>query len=222
MQFNVITIFPEMFDAIKKEGVIARALKKKLISLNLHQLRDYSNNKYRNIDDKPYGGGGGMVMQVKPIRDCLKQIKKNNPNTKVIYLSPQGKKLTHNLTVELSQERSLTLLCGRYEGVDERIIQHDIDMEISIGDYVLSGGEIPAMVLIDSIGRQINDVLGNQNSLNDSFQNNLLDYPHYTRPSEIDNQKVPEILLNGNQAEINKWRQQQSIKNTQNKRPDLL
>ena len=222
MHFDVITLFPEMFSAIKDEGVIARGIKKSLLLINTWQLRDFSHNKHRNIDDAPYGGGAGMVMQVKPIRDCIRKIKQDNPKTKVIYLSPQGESLTHNLAKELSNQDSLTLLCGRYEGVDERIIEHDVDMEVSIGDYVISGGELAAMVLIDAVSRQIPGVLGNQDSLNDSFANGLLDYPHYTRPEEIDGQIVPEILLSGHQANIEAWRQAQAIQNTQKKRKDLV
>ena len=222
MHFDVITLFPEMFSAIKDEGVIARSIKKSLLSINTHQLRDFSDNKHRNIDDAPYGGGAGMGMQVKPIRDCINKIKQDNPKTKVIYLSPQGKKLSHNLAKELSALDSLTLLCGRYEGVDERVIEHDVDMEISIGDYVISGGELGAMVLIDAVSRQIPGVLGNQDSLNDSFANGLLDYPHYTRPEVIDDQTVPAVLLSGYQANIDAWRQAQAIQNTQKKRKDLL
>ncbi len=222
MYFDVITLFPDMFNAIKNEGIVARAIKKSYLSIHTWQLRDFSNNKYKNIDDKPYGGGGGMVMQVKPIRDCIHKIKQANPKTKVIYLSPQGQPLKHKLAKELSTLDSITLLCGRYEGVDERIIEHDIDMEISIGDYVISGGELAAMVLIDTVSRQIPSVLGNAESLNDSFTNNLLDYPHYTRPEMIDNQAVPEVLLSGHQANIDTWRAEQSIKKTQEKRKDLL
>ncbi len=222
MRFDVITLFPDMFLAIKNEGVIARGIKKSLLSIHTWQLRDFADNKYRNVDDKPYGGGGGMVMQVKPIRSCIAKIKQETPNSQVIYLSPQGQKLTHKLAVKLSKLNSIILLCGRYEGVDERIIQQDVDMEISIGDYVISGGELAAMVLIDSISRQIPKVLGNQNSLDDSFANGILDYPHYTRPKIIDNQQVPEILLSGHQAKIDIWRQQQALKNTQLKRHDLI
>ncbi len=222
MRFDVITLFPEMFSAIKDEGVISRSIKKSLLSIDTWQLRDFSENKHRNIDDAPYGGGAGMVMQVKPIRDCINKIKQENPETKVIYLSPQGERLTHNLAKNLSELDSITLLCGRYEGVDERVIEHDVDMEVSIGDYVISGGELAAMVLIDSVSRQIPGVLGNQDSLNDSFAENLLDYPHYTRPSEIDGQIVPEVLLSGHQANIEAWRQAQVVKNTQKKRKDLL
>ncbi|CAB9539904.1 tRNA (guanine(37)-N(1))-methyltransferase (EC 2.1.1.228) [uncultured Gammaproteobacteria bacterium] len=222
MRFDVITLFPEMFSAITDEGVIARGIKKSLLSINTWQLRDFSHNKHRNIDDAPYGGGAGMVMQVKPIRDCLSKIKQNNSDTTVIYLSPQGQKLDNNMVIELSKLKSITLLCGRYEGIDERIIQHDIDREISIGDYVISGGELGAMVVIDAVSRQILGVLGNQDSLNDSFVNGLLDYPHYTRPETIDNQSVPAVLLSGHQANIDIWRAEQVKKNTQKKRPDLL
>ena len=193
MRFDIITLFPEMFSAIKEEGVIARAIKKSIISINEWQLRDFSENKYKNVDDKAYGGGAGMVMQVKPIRDCIKKIKEQEPETKVIYLSPQGEPLNQNLVEKLSSFESLTLLCGRYEGVDERIIENDVDLEVSIGDYVISGGELAAMVLIDSVSRRLPNVLGNKDSLNDSFVNNLLDYPHYTRPESIDGDIVPEV-----------------------------
>jgi tRNA (guanine37-N1)-methyltransferase len=222
MKFEIITLFPEMFSAIKEEGVVARAIKNSIISICEWQLRDFSSNKYKNVDDKPYGGGGGMVMQVKPIRDCIAKIKKQNPETKVIYLSPQGQKLNQNLVEKLASFDSLTLLCGRYEGVDERIIENDIDYEVSIGDYVISGGELAAMVLIDSVSRRLPNVLGNQDSLKDSFTNNLLDYPHYTRPESVDGQSVPDVLLSGNQAKIDAWRHEQSIEKTNQKRPDLL
>jgi tRNA (guanine37-N1)-methyltransferase len=222
MRFDVITLFPAMFSAIKDEGVIARGIKKSLLSIHTWQLRDFSDNKHRNIDDKSYGGGAGMVMQVEPIRRCITEIKQKNPNSKVIYLSPQGSKLTHQLAAEISQLDSITLLCGRYEGVDERIIEQDVDMEISIGDYVISGGELAAMVLIDSVCRQVPGVLGNKDSLNDSFADGLLDYPHYTRPEEIDGQKVPEVLLSGHQANIDNWRKDKALKNTQIKRKDIL
>ena len=222
MKFDIITLFPEMFSAIKEEGVIARAMKKSLISINTWQLRDFSSNNYRNVDEKPYGGGAGMVIQVKPIRDCISKIKQSSPNTKVIYLSPQGKKLDQNLVEELATFESMTMLCGRYEGIDERVIENDIDFEISIGDYVISGGELAAMVVIDAISRRLPGVLGNEVSLKDSFTDNVLDCPHYTRPEVIDNQAVPEVLLSGDQAKIDAWRLEQSIKKTKQKRPDLL
>jgi len=222
MKFDIITLFPEMFSAIKEEGVIARAINKSLIAINTWQLRDFSSNNYRNVDDKTYGGGPGMVMQVKPIRDCISRIKQSSPNSKVVYLSPQGKKLDQNLVEELATFESITMLCGRYEGVDERVIENDIDFEISIGDYVISGGELAAMIVIDAISRRLPGVLGNEVSLKDSFADNLLDHPHYTRPEIIDGQTVPEVLLSGNQRKIKAWRLEQSIKNTKQKRPDLL
>ena len=222
MKFDIITLFPEMFSAIKEEGVIARAMKKSLISINTWQLRDFSSNNYKNVDEKPYGRGAGMVIQVKPIRDCISKIKQSSPYAKVVYLSPQGKKLDQSLVEELATFESITLLCGRYEGIDERIIENDIDFEISIGDYVISGGELAAMVVIDAISRRLPGVLGNEVSLKDSFTDNLLDCPHYTRLEVIDGQTVPEVLLSGNQAKINAWRKEQSIKKTKQKRPDLL
>ena len=222
MKFDIITLFPEMFSAIKEEGVISRALKNSIISIREWQLRDFSSNKYKNVDDKPYGGGAGMVMQVKPIRDCLAKIKELEPDTKVIYLSPQGQPLNQKLVEELTKFDSLTLLCGRYEGVDERVIENDVDFEVSIGDYVISGGELASMVLIDAVSRRLDNVLGNKDSLNDSFADKLLDYPHYTRPESINGESVPEVLLSGNQAKIDAWRQEQAMKKTKQKRPDIL
>ena len=222
MKFDIITLFPEMFSAIKEEGVISRALKNSIISIREWQLRDFSRNRYKNVDDKPYGGGAGMVMQVQPIRDCLAKIKELEPETKVIYLSPQGESLNQKLVEKLAKFDSLTLLCGRYEGIDERVIENDIDYEVSIGDYVISGGELASMVLIDAVSRRIDNVLGNKDSLNDSFTVNLLDHPHYTRPESIDGESVPDVLLSGNQAKIDAWRREQAIKKTKQKRPDIL
>ena len=222
MKFDIITLFPEMFSAIKEEGVISRALKNSIISIREWQLRDFSRNKYKNVDDKPYGGGAGMVMQVQPIRDCLAKIKELEPETKVIYLSPQGEPLNQKLVEKLAKFDSLTLLCGRYEGVDERVIENDIDYEVSIGDYVITGGELASMVLIDAVSRRLDNVLGNKDSLDDSFSDNLLDHPHYTRPENIDGQLVPKVLLSGNQDKIDAWRQEQAIKKTRKKRPDIL
>ena len=222
MKFDIITLFPEMFSAIKEEGVISRALKNSIISIREWQLRDFSRNRYKNVDDKPYGGGAGMVMQVQPIRDCLAKIKELEPETKVIYLSPQGEPLNQKLVEKFAEFESLTLLCGRYEGIDERVIENDIDYEVSIGDYVISGGELASMVLIDAVSRRIDNVLGNKDSLNDSFVDNLLDHPHYTRPESIDGESVPDVLLSGNQAKIDAWRREQAIKKTKQKRPDIL
>ena len=222
MKFDIITLFPEMFSAIKEEGVISRALKNSIISIREWQLRDFSSNKYKNVDDKPYGGGAGMVMQVKPIRDCLEKVKELEPQTKVIYLSPQGEPLNQKLVEKLAKFESLTLLCGRYEGVDERVIENDVDYEISIGDYVISGGELASMVLIDAVSRRLDNVLGNKDSLYDSFTDNLFDHPHYTRPESVDGDSVPEVLLSGNQAQIDAWRKEQAIKKTKQNRPDIL
>ncbi|MDC0182253.1 tRNA (guanosine(37)-N1)-methyltransferase TrmD [Candidatus Thioglobus sp.] len=222
MKFDIITLFPEMFSAVKEEGVISRALKNSIISIKEWQLRDFSRNKYKNVDDKPYGGGAGMVMQVQPIRDCLAKIKELEPETKVIYLSPQGEPLNQKLVEKFAEFDSLTLLCGRYEGIDERVIENDIDYEVSIGDYVISGGELASMVLIDAVSRRIDNVLGNKDSLNDSFVDNLLDHPHYTRPESIDGESVPEVLLSGNQSKIDAWRRDQAIKKTKLNRPDIL
>ena len=222
MKFDIITLFPEMFSAIKEEGVISKALKNSIISIREWQLRDFSRNRYKNVDDKPYGGGAGMVMQVQPIRDCLAKIKELEPETKIIYLSPQGDPLNQKLVEKLAKFDSLTLLCGRYEGIDERVIENDIDYEVSIGDYVISGGELASMVLIDAVSRRIDNVLGNKDSLNDSFTVNLLDHPHYTRPESIDGESVPDVLLSGNQAKIDAWRREQAIKKTKQKRPDIL
>ncbi len=222
MIFDIITLFPQMFSAIRDEGVVARGIKKSLLSINTWQLRDFADNKYRSVDGAPYGGGAGMVMQVKPIRDCIAKIKQKKPQSTVIYLSPQGEKLTHKLALELANLNSVILLCGRYEGVDERVVEHDVDREVSIGDYVISGGELAAMVLIDTVARQIPKVLGNSASLNDSFAQGLLDHPHYTRPEIIDGQSVPEVLLSGHQANIDAWRKQQALKISQQKCPYLL
>lgn len=220
--FDVISIFPNMFATISKEGVIARAMVQNIITMKCWQLRDFSQTKYRNIDDKPYGGGSGMVMQVKPIRDCLAQIRKSRPSTEVIYLSPQGQPLTQSLVNILSKKSQITLLCGRYQGVDERIIERDVDLEISLGDFVISGGELVAMVLIDAITRQLPNVLGNEESKNESFSQNLLEPPLYTRPEVIDGQSVPSILLSGHRQNIKQYQQQQALKNTKKKRPELL
>ena len=211
MKFDVITLFPEMFSAIKDEGIIARALKKSIIEINTWQLRDFTANKYKNVDDKPYGGGSGMVMQVEPIRNCIKEIKKKNSDTKVIYLSPQGQKLDQKFVEELANFESLTLLCGRYEGVDERILLTRNIEELSIGDFILSGGETASFVVIDSILRLLPGVLGNNNSAKDeTFENDLLEYPQFTKPKNWEGKTPPEVLLSGDHAKIKGWRLSQS------------
>ena len=222
MRIDIITVLPELLKSPFEASILKRAIVADLVEVHFHNLRDYTTDNYKTIDDYQFGGGAGMVMQVKPIRDCLSKIKKNSPNTKVIYLSPQGRKLNQELVEELSELDSITFLCGRYEGVDERVIENDVDMEVSIGDYVISGGELAAMVLIDAISRRLPGVLGNESSLKDSFTNNLLDHPHYTRPEIVEGQSVPEVLLSGHQAKIDAWRLQQSIEKTKLKRPDLM
>ena len=221
MKIDVTTLFPEMFSALDY-GIVGRAKKKKQIDVTLWNPREFTEDKTGRVDDRPYGGGPGMVMQVQPLRSTIKEIKKNN-NGKVIYLSPQGKLLTQEALHDFTTQPELILICGRYEGIDERFIEHDIDEEWSIGDYVLSGGELAAMVMIDGITRLLPEVLGDaESALQDSFCENLLDYPHYTRPEEIDGQRVPDVLLSGNHQTILKWRKEQALLKTTLKRPDLL
>jgi len=224
MRFDVLTLFPDIFHAVMKESIIGRAQEKNIIEINAINIRDFSKDKHKKVDDYPYGGGGGMVMTPQPIYDAYLSIVKDLPHKpKVIYLSPQGKVLNQKKVVELSKEKHLILLCGHYEGVDERIIEEIVDEEISIGDYVLTGGEIPAMVLIDSVSRLVPDVLPSEDAYkNESHYNGLLEYPQYTRPYEFMGRKVPDILLSGHHAKIEEWRKEQSLKRTLKKRPDLL
>ena len=219
MQFDVLTLFPEMFN-ILNESIIGRAKEKGLINVNLINIRDFSKNKHKKVDDTPYGGGAGMVMKADVVYDAYKSIK--DENAKVIYMSPQGKTLNQSKVEELSKEEHLIILCGHYEGIDQRVINEIVDEEISIGDYVLTGGEIPAMVLVDSVSRYIQGVLKQESTLEESFTNNLLEYPQYTRPEEFHGQKVPEVLLSGHHENIRKWREQKSLEITKQKRPDLL
>lgn len=224
MRFDVLTLFPDIFDAVMKESIIGKAQENDIIKINAINIRDFSKDKHKKTDDYPYGGGGGMVMTPQPIYDAYLSIVKDLPHKpKVIYLSPQGKVLNQKKVVELSKEKHLILLCGHYEGVDERIIEEIVDEEISIGDYVLTGGEIPAMVLIDSVSRLVPDVLPSEDAYkNESHYNGLLEYPQYTRPYEFMGRKVPDILLSGHHAKIEEWRKEQSLKRTLEKRPDLL
>ena len=217
--FNLLTIYPEFFDSFKNHGLIKKGLEKELISINVINLRDYTSDKHKRVDFKPFGGGPGMIIQYAPVKEALN---KTRPS-KTILLSPQGKLLTQSKLNELSVESNITFICGRYEGFDERIVDNLIDEEISIGDYVLSGGEIPAAVLIEGLTRLIPGIPENMESIdNDSFCDHLLDHPHYTKPSEIDGFSVPEILLSGNHSEIKLWRRRQSLGVTYLKRPDLL
>ncbi|MCG9729963.1 tRNA (guanosine(37)-N1)-methyltransferase TrmD [Shewanella sp. Isolate13] len=224
MWLGVVTLFPEMFRAVTDFGVTGRAVSKGLLELQTWNPRDFTHDKHKTVDDRPYGGGPGMLMMVQPLRDAIHAAKAAAGNeAKVIYLSPQGRKLTQQGVEELAQSSSLILVCGRYEGIDERIIQTEVDEEWSIGDYVLSGGELPAMTLIDSVSRLVPGVLGKQASAEqDSFSDGLLDCPHYTRPESLDGLDVPAVLLSGNHEHIRRWRLQQSLGRTLLRRPELL
>ena len=219
MKFDVLTLFPEMFEAIK-QSIIGKAAEKNLININLINIRDFSKNKHKKVDDTPYGGGAGMVMQANVVYDAYKSIK--DENAKVIYLTPQGKVLNQKKVEELSKEEHLILLCGHYEGIDQRVLDKIVDEEISIGDYVLTGGEIPAMVLIDSVSRYVEGVLSEDSISEESFSQGILEYPQYTRPEIFEGMKVPEILQSGHHENIKKWRRCEALKNTYNKRPELL
>lgn len=222
MKFRVLTLFPEQFDGFVATSIIGRAVEKGTITIEIDQIRDYSTDRHKKVDDPPFGGGAGMVMTVQPLRDAL-QAKPVSDNGRVIYLSPRGCTLDHDKVVELSQYDSLTLVCGHYEGVDQRFIDRYVDEEISIGDYVLTGGELAAMVVIDSVSRMVDAVLKNDASAEEeSFADGLLEYPHYTRPPEVDGDKVPDVLLSGHHAEIAKWRLDQSLQITKERRPDLF
>ena len=228
LQFDVVTLFPSMFDAVTEWGVTGRARERRLYQLVAWNPRDFAANAYRTVDDRPYGGGPGMVMMAEPLQKALDaaQLRQKSAGVerpRVVYLSPQGRLLDHALVAEFAGEQGLVLLAGRYEGVDERLIRKSVDDEISIGDYVLSGGELAAMVVIDCVMRQVPGVLGDADSASqDSFVNGLLDCPHYTRPEVFENAVVPPVLLSGNHAEIARWRVKQALGRTWQRRPDLL
>ena len=224
MWIGVISLFPEMFLSITGHGATGRAVKNGLISVDCWNPRDFTYDRHHTVDDRPYGGGPGMLMMVEPLRKAIHAAKAAaGDNAKVIYLSPQGRKLDQQGVCELAANEKLILVCGRYEGVDERVIQTEIDEEWSVGDYVLSGGELPAMVLIDAVSRFVPGVLGHQASAKeDSFADGLLDHPHYTRPEVLDGMCVPPVLLSGNHAEIDRWRMKQSLGRTWLRRPELL
>ncbi|AXT45339.1 MULTISPECIES: tRNA (guanosine(37)-N1)-methyltransferase TrmD [Chromobacterium] len=228
MQIDAVTLFPEMFDSIARFGVSQRALDLGIWGFQAWNPRDFTHDNYRRVDDRPYGGGPGMVMQIEPLAQSIaaaraRQAQAGAERSHVIYLSPQGRPLTHEKAAELSQRAGLILLCGRYEGVDERLIQREVDEEISIGDYVLSGGELPAMVLMDAVVRLLPGVLNDaQSAYEDSFVDGLLDCPHYTRPEDYQGMRVPDVLLSGNHALIAKWRLKQALGRTMQRRPDLL
>ena len=219
MQFDILTLFPSMFD-ILNESILGRAQEKNLIDINVVNIRDFSKDKHNKVDDTPYGGGAGMVMRADVVYDCYNSVKTDD--SKVIYLSPQGKTLNQDKVKELSKEKHLILLCGHYEGIDQRVIEKIVDEEISIGDYVLTGGELPAMVLVDSVSRHVEGVLNKESIQEESFTNDLLEYPQYTRPEVFLGEKVPEVLLTGHHQNIEKWRKEQAIKITLRKRPDLM
>ena len=220
MKFDILTLFPEMFEVLN-ESIIGKAQEKKLIEINLINIRDFSKDKHKKVDDTPYGGGAGMVMMPDVVYDAYSSIK-DKENAKVIYLSPQGKKLDQEKVKELSKQKHLILLCGHYEGIDQRVLDEIVDEEISIGDYVLTGGEIPAMVLIDSVSRYVRGVLNEESIEEESFSNNLLEYPQYTRPEEFRGKKVPEVLISGHHENIKRWREEKALEVTEKKRPDLL
>ena len=228
MQIDVVTVFPAMFDAVTRNGVTARARERRLYELVLWNPRDFAANAYRTVDDRPYGGGPGMVMMAEPLEKALaaagqRQRSSGVPRPWVVHLSPQGRLLNHAIVAELAKKQGIVMLAGRYEGIDERIVKRVVDEEISIGDYVLSGGELGAMVVIDAVVRQLPGALGDAESASqDSFVNGLLDHPHYTRPEVYENEAVPAVLLSGNHADIARWRRKQALGRTWLRRPELL
>ena len=218
MKFDVLTLFPEMFNCLN-ESILGRAIEKDLININLINIRDFSKDKHKKVDDTPYGGGAGMVIKPDVVYDAYQSVK--DENAKVIYMSPQGKVLNQEKVKSLSKEQHLILLCGHYEGIDQRVIDEIVDEEISIGDYVLTGGEIPAMVLIDSVSRYIEGVISSESTNEESFSNNLLEYPQYTRPEIFEGESVPSVLISGHHENIRKWRRLKSLEITKKRRPDL-
>ncbi|WP_315522958.1 tRNA (guanosine(37)-N1)-methyltransferase TrmD [Fusobacterium massiliense] len=217
MKINILTLFPKMFEGFTSESIIARAIKSEVVEFNIVDIRNYCYDKHKQADDIPFGGGNGMVMKPEPIFRALEDVK-----GKVIYTSPQGQKLNQQLVKEISEEKEITIIAGHYEGIDERIVEHKVDMEISIGDFVLTGGELPAMIIADAIIRLLPNVIKKESYENDSFFNGLLDYPHYTRPADFNGIKVPDVLISGNHKKIEEWRIRESLKRTYIRRKDLL
>lgn len=222
--FGIVSLFPDMFAPFTQQGVIGRAVKSGTLEVEIFNPRTYTHDRHRTVDDRPYGGGPGMLMMVKPLTDAITAAKQaGGENSKVIYLSPQGKKLDQAGVTRLAQNDRMILICGRYEGIDERVIESHVDEEVSIGDYVLSGGELPAMVLMDSVARLVPGVLGHKASaIEDSFTDGLLDCPHYTRPEVLEGRSVPSVLLSGDHEKIRQWRQKQALGRTWQRRPELL
>lgn len=224
MWFGVVSLFPEMFEAVTSFGVTGRAVKNGLVEVSCWNPRDFTHDKHRTVDDRPFGGGPGMLMKVQPLQDAIQAAREAAPGVaKVVYLSPQGQKINHQVVTELGLAENVILVAGRYEGIDERLIETDIDMELSLGDFVLSGGELPAMTVIDAVSRLVPGVLGHAASaIEDSFAEGLLDCPHYTRPEVFNDQQVPEVLLSGDHAKIKRWRLKQQLGRTYDRRPELL
>jgi len=223
MRFGIITLFPEMFAAVTDNGVVGRAVKHNMLSLQCINPRDFTEDKHRTVDDRPYGGGPGMLMKVEPLEKALVAMKAKLPSAKVIYMSPQGNRFDQAAAQSFSQREELIVLAGRYEGVDERLLRAQVDEEWSVGDYVLSGGELPAMIVIDAVARLLPGVLGHPDSaVEDSFVDGLLDCPHYTRPEVYKDEAVPSVLLSGDHAAIKRWRRKQALGRTFERRPDLL
>ena len=223
IRFDVVTLFPEMFGAISGSGITSRALEAGLWALTTWNPRDFTTDSYRTVDDRPYGGGPGMVMLAEPLERALAAVKKSGGSGRVIYLSPQGRRLDHRKVLELAQQHAVTLLCGRYEGVDERLLARRVDEEVSLGDFVLSGGELAAMALVDAVVRQLPGALGDAASaLEESFADGLLDCPQYTRPELYAGARVPEVLLSGHHENIRRWRLKQALGRTWLRRPDLI
>jgi tRNA (guanine37-N1)-methyltransferase len=223
MRFDILTLFPGMFEGPFDESIIRRGIDKQLIDIDIHNIRDWATDRHQTTDDAPYGGGAGMVMKVEPLVSCIESVKARYPGSTVVMTSPQGRRLTHRVATELAGRDGLIIVCGRYEGIDERVRSLCIEDELSIGDFVLSGGEIAAMTIVDAVTRLIPGVLGSDESaMTDSFGNGLLEYPQYTRPPEFRELAVPEILLSGNHELIRKWRRRESLRTTRLLRPDLV
>ncbi|HTX88074.1 MAG TPA: tRNA (guanosine(37)-N1)-methyltransferase TrmD [Bacteroidales bacterium] len=223
MQIDILTLFPDMFEGPLHQSILRRSMEKGIVQIRIHNIRDYSITKHKTVDDYPFGGGAGMVMMIEPVARCIESLKEKTAYDEIIYLSPDGEKLTQGLANHLSTLGNLMLLCGHYKGIDERIREHFITREISIGDYVLSGGELAALVLTDVMVRLIPGVLNDETSaLSDSFQDNLLSPPVYTRPAEFRGWRVPDVLLSGNEKEIVHWRYEQALERTRRRRPEIL
>ncbi len=223
MRFDIVTIFPEIFRGVFEFGIIRRAVEAGLVGIEIHDLRDYTYDRHRQVDDRPFGGGAGMVMTPGPLFRAVEAITHGADDAAKVLLSPQGRLFDQRAAEEFSRKEQVVLFCGRYEGVDERVVQSLVTDEVSIGDYVLSGGEIPAMVVVDAVTRLIPGALGcGESAEQDSFADGLLDYPHYTRPAEYRGMKTPDVLLSGNHAEIERWRRRKALQKTRDRRPDLL